>query len=103
MSKTIQLQIDKSRTLIDGFRHHLAELTARGISEDDLRRMEKDLDELAKINEECDAIRADLSQKVKHMNGILADVKRSYVDKKKVIKVNFLQEEWMKYGVQDKR
>ncbi|MCR4852085.1 MAG: hypothetical protein K5893_00660 [Prevotella sp.] len=103
MSKTIQLQIDKSRTLLEGLRQNLGELKAHGMSENDLQTMEKELGQLAEINEQCDAIRADLSQKVKHMNGILDGVKRSFVEKKKVIKVNYPQEEWAKYGVLDKR
>jgi hypothetical protein len=103
MSKTIELQIEKSHNLIQGLRKHLSTGVGGGITSTEIEKMESELATLTEANEVCDRLRAELSQKVKHMNGILADVKRSYVDKKKVIKVNFLQEEWMKYGVQDKR
>jgi hypothetical protein len=40
---------------------------------------------------------------VKTMNKILQNVKDSFAEKKKIIKGYYPQEEWMKFGVQDKR
>lgn len=103
MSKTIELQIGKSQTLIEGLRKNLDELKERGICDADLCKMSEDLELLVKCNAECDALRVELSQKVKRMNAVLNDVKDSFAAKKKVIKLNYPQEEWVKYGVTDKR
>ena len=103
MSKTIELQIGKSQTLIEGLRKNLDELKERGISDADLCKMSEDLKLLVKCNADCDALREELSQKVKRMNTVLNDVKDSFAAKKKVIKLNYPQEEWRKYGVMDKR
>ncbi|MBR1400131.1 MAG: hypothetical protein IJ604_00520 [Prevotella sp.] len=103
MSKTIELQIGKSQTLIDGLRKNLEELKARGISDADLNKMSEELDLLSKCNSECDALRAELSLKVKKMNAVLNDVKDSFAAKKRIIKVNYPQEAWANYGVMDKR
>jgi len=103
MSKTIDLQIEKSRTLIDCLRNNLAELAGKGIQTNELDGMDEQLKALSEANAECDALRAELSQKVKNMNGILKQVKDAFAEKKKIIKGNYLQEEWSRLGVMDKR
>lgn len=103
MSKTIDLQIEKSRVLIDGLRKNLDALTGKGFCSDELEKMSADLDKLQVASDECDAMREQLSEKVKHVNGILSEVKEIFAEKKKVIKGYYPQEEWIKYGVQDKR
>ena len=85
MSKTIELQIEKSRVLIEGLNSNIAELRSKG------------------INDECDALREKLSGKVKEMNEVLKRVKDSFADHKRIVKSNYPQERWINYGVQDKR
>jgi len=103
MSKTIDLQVEKSATLIKGLRKNLSQLTGKGIAADQLDVMEADLEKLKKANEECDKMRAELSVKVKAMNAILASVKDEFAEKKKVIKGYYPQEQWFNFGVLDKR
>lgn len=103
MSKTIELQVEKSRALLEGLRAHVDELRPWGPSEADLGAMERDVEALRKVGEECDALRAELSQKVKAMNGVLRTVKDAYLERKKAVKVHFPQEQWARYGVADKR
>ena len=103
MSKTIDLQIEKSRVLIEGLSKNLETLRSKGIVSDELQAMSADLDKLKAANDECDRIREELSRKVKAMNGILAGVKDAFAEKKRIIKTNYPQEEWIIYGVQDKR
>jgi hypothetical protein len=103
MSVTNENQIQKSRLLIDGFRKHINELQAKGVTENELKRMESDLEALSAANKECDAIRAEMRAKSQNARKILTDVKEIFVEKKKIIKSNYPQEEWIKYGVTDKR
>ena len=103
MSKTIELQIEKSRVLIEGLSKNIDALAGKGISDSSLESMTKDLERLTLANEECDRVREELSQKVKHMNAILTSVKEAFAEKKRIIKTSYPQEDWMKYGVQDKR
>ena len=65
--------------------------------------MSRDLDQLHEANLECDRIRQMLTGKVRHMNDVMSKVKESYAQKKRVVKVNYPQEQWLSYGVQDKR
>jgi len=103
MSKTIEMQISKSRVLVEGLRRNVSELFGHGITDTDIAGMESDLEQLAAACRECDAIREELSAKVKRMNGILASVKKQFSERKRVIKDCYPQEEWIKYGVTDKR
>ena len=103
MSKTIDLQVEKSRMLIEGLRKNLAELADRGIRQEDLDVMSAELAELAKVNDECEAIRETLTAKVKEVNTKLLVVKDKFAEKKKIFKNNYPQEAWSRYGVMDKR
>ena len=103
MSKTVELQIEKSRMLVEGLRKHLTAGVGGGITNDEIDRMEQELKTLEAANAEVDRIREELSPKVKQMNDVLAQVKTLYAEKKKVLKDFYPQEQWADYGVPDKR
>lgn len=89
--------------LIEGLSKNIETLRDKGIVSDELQAMTADLERLKVANDECDKIREELSQKVKNMNAILSGVKEAFAEKKRIIKVNYPQEQWIRYGVQDKR
>ncbi|MBR1688171.1 MAG: hypothetical protein IJ710_06505 [Prevotella sp.] len=103
MSKTIELQIEKSRNLIGGLRKHLSNGVGGGVTTSEIDEMERQLTALQAANEECDRLRAELSPKVKQMNQILATVKAAYATQKRTVKGYYPQEQWADYGVPDKR
>ena len=103
ISKTIELQIEKSHNLIQGLRKHLSTGVGGGITSTEIEKMESELATLTEANEVCDRLRAELSQKVKHMNKVLANVKTDFADAKKIVKGYYPQEQWKEYGVADKR
>ena len=103
MSKTIDLQVEKSRSLIEGYRNNLAELQAKGVTAAQLDKMEEDVKKLLAAGEECDRLRAELAEKVRLANAILQTVKDDFLDKKKIVKSSYDQEVWQRYGIHDKR
>ncbi|MGN0068835.1 MAG: hypothetical protein ACI350_03810 [Prevotella sp.] len=103
MSKTIELQIAKSAALILGLRNNISELADKGITASQLNAMDTTLDELRRLNSECDALRAQLSERVKCMNRVLQEVKGAFAEKKKTVKGCYPQEQWGRFGVLDKR
>ena len=102
MSKTVELQIEKSRSLVAGLRKHLNGIGG-GVTNDEINGMEQTLCELEAINAEVERLRGELAPKVKQMNEVLARVKTSYAEKKKILKGYYLQEQWAEYGIPDKR
>lgn len=103
MSKTIDLQIEKVNSLIKGLNNNAAEMAKHGITSNDIAEMVNLNGKLTEANKECDAIRAQLSEKVKAMNITLILVKKRFQEIKRMIKNNYPQEDWAKYGVMDKR
>ena len=103
MSKTTEIQIEKSRNLIEGLRRHVREMGERGVSNNEINEMEKTVAMLSEANAEVDRLREELTPKVKQMNEVLARVKEAYADKKKTLKGYYPQERWADYGIPDKR
>lgn len=102
MSKTVEIQIEKSRNLIEGLRKHLNGIGG-SVTNDEINHMEKALRELEVINSEVERLRQELSPKVKHMNEVMDGVKASYIEKKRTLKGYYPQERWAEYGIPDKR
>ena len=103
MSKTVELQIEKGRNLVEGLRKHVREMGERGFSNSEIDKMEQSLNQLTAANEEVDRLREELQPKVKHMNEILTAVKTAYTESKKTLKGYYPQERWANYGIPDKR
>ncbi len=102
MSKTVELQIEKIRNLVEGLRKHLNGIGG-GVTSDEINDMEQATRELEAINAEVERLREELTPKVKQMNEKMASVKASYVEKKKTLKGYYPQERWIEYGIPDKR
>ena len=102
MSKTVELQIEKSRNLVEGLRKHLNGIGG-GVTNDEINVLEQAIRELETINAEVEHLRGELTPKVKQMNEKMARVKASYAEKKKTLKGYYPQERWAEYGIPDKR
>ena len=83
MSKTTEIQIEKSRNLIEGLRRHVREMGERGVSNNEINEMEKTVAMLSEANTEVDRLREELTPKVKKMNDLMTLVKASYAESKK--------------------
>ena len=102
MSKTVEIQIEKSRNLVEGLRKHLQGIGG-GVTNEEISAMEQAVRELEAANAEVDRLREELAPKVKQMNAVMARVKSAYAEKKKTLKGYYPQERWADYGVPDKR
>ena len=103
MSKTVEIQIEKSRGLVEGLRRHVKEMGERGVSNKEIDEMELAVKELEAVNEEVDRIREQLTPTVAKLKVSKDRVKEAYAEKKKTLKGYYPQERWMDYGVPDKR
>ena len=103
MSKTTEIQIEKSRNLIEGLRRHVREMGERGVSNNEIEQMQKTVALLSDANAEVDRLREELTPKVKKMNDLMTLVKASYAESKKTLKGYYPQESWLDYGIHDNR
>ena len=103
MSKTVEIQIEMSRSLVEGLRRHVSEMGERGVSNDEINAMEQAVKELEAVNAEVDSIREQLTPTLNRMKIMMNRVKEDYTEKKKTLKGYYPQERWMDYGIPDKR
>lgn len=103
MSKTVEVQIEKSRNLINGLKKHLKESGDRSITIKELDATESSLKELKNLSNEIDRLRERLNPLVKEVNRRLTEVKKVYAEQKKIIKGRYQMERWADYGVPDKK
>lgn len=103
MSITILNEIDKAKVLVDGMRKNLDKAKQLGIDAPALDRLEKAFTDLKIKDDELDALRRQATLKVKENNELLADMKEQMLSMRKAVKQNYPQQEWMSFGVQDKR
>ena len=103
MSKTVEIQIEKSRNLVEGLRRHVREMGERGVTHDEINALEQAVKELEVANAEVDSIREQLTPTLNRMKIVMNRVKEAYTEKKKALKGYYPQERWMDYGIPDKR
>ena len=103
MSITILNEIDKAKVLVDGMRKNLDKAKQLGIDAPALDRLEKAFTDLKIKDDELDALRRRATLKVKENNELLADMKEQMLSMRKEVKQNYPQQEWMSFGVKDKR
>ncbi len=103
MSITILNEIDKAKVLVDGMRKNLDKAKQLGIDAPALDRLEKAFTDLKIKDDELDALRRRATLKVKENNELLADMKEQMLSMRKAVKQNYPQQEWMSFGMQDKR
>ena len=103
MSKTVDIQIEKCRNLLNGLKKHLNESGDTSISYETLEATKSALNELETRSKEVDAIREQLNAKVKDVNLRLDQMKQLYGEQKKIIKGRYPMDRWADYGVPDKR
>ena len=83
MSKTTEIQIEKSRNLIEGLRRHVREMGERGVSNNEINEMGKTVAMLSEANAEVDRLREELTPKVKKMNDLMTLVKHPTPSRKR--------------------
>ncbi|MBR6589749.1 MAG: hypothetical protein IKK67_04705 [Bacteroidaceae bacterium] len=103
MSKTYSIQIEKARTLLDGLRKNYSSVSPYGVTNEALDQLEREAAEADRMNDELDALRAQVSEKSSVANQKLNDLRIHLQELKGVVKKNFDQTRWEALGVPDKR
>ena len=103
MSVTITNEIKKAEVLASGLKSHLDEVKQIGVTAEGIKKMEELSKALAKKDEEVEALRREANQKGRENRELLAELKSQMLTYRKAVKERYMQPEWLKYGVQDKR
>lgn len=103
MSIVYSEQVQKAQMLAAGLRKNYELVKNRGISSEQIAQMEKDAKEAARMNEEVEVLREEVSAKAARANKKLTELKNNMQNAKQIIKRCFDQEQWQDFGVMDKR
>lgn len=103
MSVTNLNVIDKADVLVAGLRKHPKEVKELGITTDAINRLEEASKALRKKDAEVDELRRQASIKSRENLDLIADLKEQMLTMRKAVKARYPQDEWYKFGVQDKR
>ena len=103
MSVTITNEIKKAEVLASGLKSHLDEVKQIGVNAEGIKKLEETLQSLRQKDEELDALRRDATLKGRENRELLAELKSQMLVYRKAVKQRYMQPDWIKYGVQDKR
>ena len=74
-----------------------------GVKEADLTVMEQDADKAIEMIREVDWLREEVTRKLQEANEQLNSLRDRAAVYRKIIKQNYLQDQWVGFGLQDKR
>ena len=103
LSKTFETNALKGKSLAAGMKRRIAELEKYGVKEADLAVMEQDADKAIEMIREVDTLREEVTRKLQKANEQLNSLRDRAAVYRKIIKQNYLQDQWAGFGLQDKR
>ena len=103
MSKTFETNALKGKSLAAGMKKRIAELQKYGVKEADLTAVEQDADKAIEMIREVDSLREEVTRKLQAANEQLNSLRDRASVYRKIIKSNYLQDQWLSFGLQDKR
>ena len=103
MSVTNLNEIDKADVLVAGLRKNLEEVKKLGITTDAINRLEEASKALRQKDAEVDELRRQATLKAHENLELIADLKAQMLAMRNAVKTHYPQNEWIKFGVQDKR
>lgn len=103
MSKTYLDQMNKAKMLVEGLKKNYEQVKNLGIHSEDLSKLEENIAEGEKLNEEVERLRAEISGVLSQAHQKLSEVKETTVILKRVVKQNYDMTRWLDFGIPDKR
>lgn len=103
MSKTFETNAEKALTMASCLKRHFNEVEHLGVSREILNKLESNSKRAIEMNREVDNLRETVSEKLHKANDKLKEVKDLAMNYRKMVKMNFPQEKWERYGIMDKR
>ena len=103
MSKVFEENAQKAISLSEGLKKHYSEVSRYGVVESELDRLKDDAQAAIARIKEVDAMRLEVSKKLIAANAALDDVKERAMKYRKLIKTHYSPEQWIRFGIQDKR
>ncbi|UCH94184.1 MAG: hypothetical protein JSV88_28475 [Candidatus Aminicenantes bacterium] len=89
--------------MVTGLRGQISRVSRRGINEEFINNLETNMNEARTLDTEQEKLKADLKKKTAKLDELVAVLNKMMDEAKRVVKLEFDQEEWKEFGVTDKR
>lgn len=89
--------------LLNGLKGKIDSLRNKGLDEVFIDKLKTDNHLLATYNEELDKLKAELKSKTIQTNRKVMEIKNQVKEAKRIIKRDYLQQQWKEFGITDKR
>lgn len=103
MSKTYLGQLDKANDLVNGLEKNYDQVRGLGITAEQLIKLKEEIAEGRKLNDEVERLRTATHEAVARANQRLAEIKKTALNFKQIIKQNYDINRWPDFGIPDKR
>ena len=103
MGKTIDEQVLKGRSLAEGLKANIEELKEKGVTPEAVEKLVEIYLTTEKLGTEQDKIKEEYHAKTAEVNAAMLELKNSILTLKALIKPYYTQDQWLKFGITDKK
>lgn len=103
MSKTVDQLIEKGRCIIAGLKDNKEEVEKHNINDELIKKLENLCEQTQIEGDKQEELKAAYHAKTKEVSDLMIDLKQTINQIKNNIKPYYLQSEWIKFGIEDKK
>ena len=103
MSKTVDQLIQKGRTILTGIKENKTEVEKHGINEELIMALENLCNQTQIEGDKQEKLKEAYHAKTQEVSDLMSDLKQTINQIKNNIKPYYLQSEWIKFGIEDKK
>ena len=96
-------QISNAQVMGSGLNSNADQVNRRGIDEVFRTKLEADRQAAILLNNEQEKLKAEAKAKTAELDAKMAELDKAMAEAKKVVKMEFPQEQWIEFGITDKR
>lgn len=96
-------QISKAQVLISGLKANADQIARRGLDEAFVTRMDTTRSDATALNDEQERLKAALKMKTAELDAKLVELDLQAAEARKIVKMDFPQNQWKEFGIEDKR
>ena len=96
-------QISKAQVLISGLKANADQIARRGLDEAFVTRMDTTRSDATALNDEQERLKAALKMKTAELDAQLVELDLQAAEARKIVKMDFPQNQWKEFGIEDKR
>lgn len=96
-------QISSAQVMVAGLKSNATQVSRRGIDDTFVTKLESDRNDAGTLNNQQEKLKADLKSKTAELDAKMLEIEKSMTEARKIVKLDFPQDQWKQFGIEDKR